>query len=117
MRFVVLALSIALLAAAPGLAISPYLVRDISQVHQPIDSNPDFFVSLGPLALFCADSDGDLWASDGTAAGTRVIQPALIGRPLAQAGDTAYFQSTLNGGPLALWSSQGTAATTRFLGP
>lgn len=116
MRFVVLALSIALFVAAPGLAISPYLVSDISQVHQPIDSNPDFFVSLGPLALFCADSDGDLWASDGTVEGTRVIQPGLIGRPLALAGDTAYFQSTLNGNPLALWSSQGTAATTRFLG-
>ena len=41
MRFVVLALSIALLAAVPGSAISPYLVRDTSQVHQPIDSIAD----------------------------------------------------------------------------
>ncbi|MEP7011310.1 MAG: hypothetical protein ABJC13_13390 [Acidobacteriota bacterium] len=116
MRFVLLVLSIALFVAVPGLAISPYLVRDISRVHQPLDSSPESFLSLGPLALFCADSVGDLWASDGTAAGTRVIQPGLIGRPFALAGDTGYFQSTLNGNPFALWSSQGTAATTQFLG-
>ncbi|HXU33461.1 MAG TPA: hypothetical protein VN851_23070 [Thermoanaerobaculia bacterium] len=115
MRFVVLVLSIVLFVAAPGLAISPYLVRDISKVHQPIDSNPDNFFSLGALALFSTDSQGDLWASDGTAAGTRVIYPGLAGRPIAIADDTAYFLSNLNGNPFALWSSRGTAATTQFL--
>lgn len=116
MRPVLLAASMAFLAAAPGSAISPYLVRDISLVPQPISSSPEGFVSLGPLALFCAGSEGDLWASDGTAAGTRVIQPGLIGRPVAVAGDTAYFRSFKNGSPFALWSSRGTAATTQFLG-
>lgn len=116
MRSIVLAVLISFLAAVPGAAISPYLVRDISQVHRPIDSNPEQFVSIGPLALFCAGREGDLWASDGTAAGTRMLQPGLVGRPLAVAGDTAYFLSFLDGSPFALWSSRGTSATTQRLG-
>ncbi len=115
MRFVVLALSIPLFAAAPGSAISPYLVRDISQVSQPISSNPESFVSLGAQALFWAGTEGDLWASDGTTLGTQIIRPGFVARPLAQAGDTVYFDAFENGSPFALWSSRGSAGTTQFL--
>ncbi len=115
MRLVFLTVSIALLAAVPCAAITPYLVRDISRISMPENSNPDSFVSLGNRALFWAGRGGDLWASDGTSSGTLLIQPRLAGRPFALAGDTAYVLSTVNGSPFSLWSSRGTSETTEFL--
>jgi ELWxxDGT repeat protein len=77
---------------------------------------PNSFVSVGDRALFevfKADGSGDIWATDGTAAGTFSLQDRVAGvsgitsdRPVA-AGSFAYFW-TRDG----LWRTDGTAAGT-----
>ena len=110
-----------------GTATGTLFLADINHQTagpQPSDSNPDFFAPLGSSFLFAAD-DGvngrELWATDGTAPGTRLVRDL---RPGAE-GSSPHDLVALNGkvwflagdvsGHQALWSSDGTADGTRAM--
>lgn len=121
-------LLLALLLAAPALALEPYLVKDINPFPDPADSIPSGFVTLGNVALFSAELEPDgqeLWRSDGTSAGTWQVADLC---PLERCGsfpavfavtDRLYFftahEDLSNRRPL--WVTDGTAAGTVRLGP
>jgi ELWxxDGT repeat protein len=81
-------------------------------------------VRLGEKVLFfnyVSDQGLELWTSDGTAAGTRLVTGAwpsdLKGSPLAffAAGDRVFFLAPSAVGLPALWVSDGTAAGTAMV--
>lgn len=86
-------------------------------------------IPLGGGLLFAADDGArgrELWFSDGTAAGTRLVKDISPGsassspRAFAAAGGTVYFVATT--GPVGarqveLWSTDGTAAHTTLVAP
>ena len=84
-------------------------------------SNPRFLTVLGQRALFVAN-DGvtgdELWETDGTAAGTRLVVDLEPGpaspdiSAMAAVGDALYLRV---GSPTQLWTSDGTGPGTRRL--
>jgi ELWxxDGT repeat protein len=82
---------------------------------------PTRFVVLGDRALFGVD-DGvhgnELWATDGTAAGTAMVADVCPGacsslpRDMELAGDRVYFAAEDGAHGIELWRSDGTAAGT-----
>jgi large repetitive protein len=86
-----------------------------------LPSDPAGFVRFRGGALFAAD-DGvhgrELWVSDGTAAGTRLVADLLPGplgaspHDLTPFGNAVYFFARTAGAGEALWQSDGTAAGT-----
>ena len=122
-------IAVALLVLTASIASAqriPELVRDISSGNV-MHSNPRHFVSDGQTAYFFAN-DGDngveLWKTDGTAAGTRMLSDigpatssyayeALLFHDPApmMSGDYVYFWAPSR--PYVdLWRSDGTAAGT-----
>jgi len=107
------------LAAVPGRALTPYLVKDIPN-PQPASSSPQNFFSFGAVGLFIA-ADGVscpvLWRSDGTAPGSYPLVPSDSCAPYpmlaAQAG-TSFFFSTYRqpDSTYELWVTKGTRETT-----
>ncbi|MBM7518208.1 ELWxxDGT repeat protein [Nocardioides nitrophenolicus] len=87
----------------------------------PESSSPFSFTALGDRLYFAAD-DGDqteLWATDGTAAGTRPVvdhppEDFFHARRLAAVGDTLFFSGYDTNGE-ELWRSDGTPAGTRMV--
>ena len=81
-------------------------------------------IALGDLLLFRGDDDGaagaELWVSDGTFAGTFVLQdirPGGLGSnpdSLTRIGDTVYFRA-FAGGDDQLWRTDGTVAGTQLV--
>jgi ELWxxDGT repeat protein len=103
-----------------GTAAGTTLLKDI--VPGPggaASSNPRFLVSFGDLVAFgttpALSPAGDLWISDGTAAGTVMIAAGISPRQLAVQGDTLFFQGKDTTHGIELWSSDGTAAGTGLL--
>jgi ELWxxDGT repeat protein len=108
------------------------LVSDINPrgrgTGSPAGSYPGPLVPLGGISLFAA-YDGthgrELWASDGTAAGTRMVGDLLPGpddsspHDLTLLGGRVYFLAAdpQQAGSEALWVSDGTAAGTRLVAP
>jgi ELWxxDGT repeat protein len=88
-------------------------------------ADPDQLTAVGERVYFIADdgSHGDeLWTSDGTAPGTRLVKdidPAASGFPapgvfyLAAVGDTLYFSADDGVSGVELWKSDGTEPGTR----
>ncbi len=79
------------------------------------------FVTLGAASFFVAqslvDGQGELWKTDGTAAGTRFVHDVQTfpATPLAAAGTALYFFAAPPPGStdqVALWRSDGTPAGT-----
>ena len=123
-----------LLAAASLAAISPCaagtaeMLADIyrgSSGSGPIGVREPL-VSLGERVVFEAvepSSGAELWTSDGTPLGTRLLRDLAPGsestdfRPLGTVGRTAVFLRDLDFGigPFDLWRSDGTAAGTSLL--
>ena len=108
------------------------LVSDIDPRGQgtnfPADSSPGPLVPLGGISLFAASEEThgrELWASDGTAAGTRLVADLLPGtgssspHDLTLLGGRVWFLAAdpQNAGGEALWASDGTAAGTRLVAP
>ena len=63
-------------AATVPLHAQPFLVKNINQVAYQVDSTPLFLADLGETVVFTANDpehSGQLWASDGTTAGTTPI--------------------------------------------
>lgn len=105
-------------------SVTPQMLADLS-VGIKRDSNPADFVAVGDFTYFTAE-DGSgyraLWASDGTAAGTRVVEPHSAGGPVAPvdltaAGGSLYFLAAGESGQYNLWRSDGTAAGTHVVKP
>jgi len=106
----------------PGSGGPPVLL-DLNTVgvsQELFGSEPASFTRLGNAVLFSAD-DGvngrELWISDGTAAGTRLVLDIRAGaagsapRGLAGFNGKVWFVAG-DGGGQALWSTDGTAAGT-----
>lgn len=114
-------LALALLAPRAG-AEAAHLVRDLSQSPGPdIGSDPSELAGVANRVVFSARAPDPsfrrLWASDGTAAGTRLLSPSLEDAVLVR-----EFQDRLlylGQGPqgLGLWATRGTPETTRRLTP
>jgi len=114
--------ALALLAAAPAAsAAGPALVKDINPNGS---SNPSHLTAVGST-LFFAANDGvhgnELWKSDGTYAGTKMVKNI---RPLAKSSDpqnlvnvngTLFFTANDGTHGRELWKSNGTAAGTKMV--
>ena len=110
---------IVLCAAAPvGAAAPANLVRDINPTGS---SNPTQLTQVGSTLFFAAD-DGihgvELWKSDGTAAGTKMVKniraldKSSDPRDLTAVGNTLFFTATDGTHGRELWKSNGTKAGT-----
>ena len=113
---------VALSAAVPvGATNQPNLVKDINPTGA---SNPTDLTAVGSTLYFAAN-DGvhgnELWKSDGTAAGTKMVKNI---RPLAKSSDPQNLINvngklffTANDGTHGreLWKSNGTAAGTKMV--
>ncbi len=84
----------------------------------------DGVVSFGDLlafSSFTAETGWELWLSDGTEAGTRMLVDLVPGpgsstpRKLLAASGALYFEASQGNGRAALWRSDGTAAGTTLL--
>jgi ELWxxDGT repeat protein len=115
---------IVLAAAAPGEALTPYLVKEINTNSVPASSSPQGFFSLDSYAVFLADDgiDGpEPWSTDGTAAGThrlsRCVDCLGLFGPFGVVGDLFLFIADAQGAPgqAALWATRGTVASTKQL--
>lgn len=116
-------------AAAQADTAPPALVRDIHPGAWGSGSEPSRGVALGDRVFFSAESPAsgrELWASDGTPEGTRLVADVLPGpsysdpQLLTPLGSQVFFTAS-DGGvhPIEgitqreLWASDGTAAGTR----
>jgi ELWxxDGT repeat protein len=103
----------------PGTRLVEDINPDLSNSSNP--GNPGGMVSLGGILLFTA-TDGDhgieLWRSDGTVAGTRIVKDIVPGSgtsfpsELTVAGDKVFFRAFDPNRGDELWKSNGTAAGT-----
>ena len=99
---------------------TPKRVRDINTTTN--GSSPEPPVVIHHVAYF-QDNDGihgsELWRSDGTAAGTRLVKDirpgSLNGAPdvLTPVGETLFFIAEDGTHGLELWKSDGTASGTK----
>jgi len=105
-------------APGPVVAQAPRLVRDLRTDAPPMPpfSSPRSFVALGDQVLFHASDPADgfeLWASDGTAEGTRLLADLCPG-----ACDSDFTPLWAEGGRLVwtalggVWSTDGTSEGT-----
>lgn len=106
-------------------ASTPELVRDFLQSSDtPSHSRPEYLFSNGERAFFFAD-DGqgrELWTSDGTAEGTRLVAELTPGAGpdyvseeprFVASGDLVYFlHEDAFTGDVALWRTDGTPGGT-----
>jgi ELWxxDGT repeat protein len=118
---VVVAALLSMSAAGAVLASEATLVKDIRPVG---GSDPRTLVKAGGRVFFTAHDGShgrELWVSDGTAAGTRMvkdIRPGTRGsRPetLTRVGTRVYFTAHDGSHGRELWVSDGTAAGTRMV--
>ncbi|MEO1085340.1 MAG: hypothetical protein AAFY88_13965, partial [Acidobacteriota bacterium] len=87
-------------AATPSRA-EPYLVADIDITH--IGSAPTTFVGHGDRVFFAArraDVGTEVWTSDGTAEGTRLLVDAVPGSPSGLSQVSNFIRMTAAGGRL-----------------
>lgn len=119
-RFIILAIFAALLnllavsAPAARAANAPFLVKDLT----PSGSTSfQEFIDLNGTLYFTADTDGDsrleLWASDGSSEGTRMLQPTGVKveidpRELITLNDKLFFSGDDKAHGRTLWTSDGT---------
>ncbi len=112
--------SLVLLAvAAPvGAAAPPNLLRDINATGS---SNPHGLTQVGGTVFFAADDGihgGELWRTDGTAAGTVMVKDIRPGRRSSKPTDltavagTLFFVAKDGTHGRGLWKSDGTTAGT-----
>jgi ELWxxDGT repeat protein len=112
------------LAAAPALGQTAFRVKDIRTAGTAgTDTWPwgAEFMTIGPTTYFNVSDGvhgGELWASDGTSAGTRLVKDICPGicastpRNLAVAGGLLYFAADDGSHGVELWKSDGSAAGT-----
>ena len=99
----------------------PTLVRDINTVPIGVSSNPSFVGTLGGATFFAA-TDGihgvELWKTNGTGAGTLMVQDIEPGAGssnptnFAVFGSRAYFVATTQVSGTKMWVTDGTSSGT-----
>ncbi len=105
-----------------GTSTTTALVKDIrTGTLSSMSSYSSSFCRLGNKVFFAAN-DGtngtELWASDGTAAGTAMVKDIYSGsmssnpRYLTRIGDVIYFQAYVSGKGYELWKTDGTSTGT-----
>ncbi len=102
----------------------PYMLKDINPDQYGNGSRPEEFIDVNGMLYFSAD-DGffgrELWKSDGTPAGTRIVTDIDNGIgdsypiPLTSHDNKLYFYAYEQGIGFALWVSDGTEAGTMML--
>lgn len=102
---------------------SPYRVKDIRP--GALGSFPDDLTAFANRLFFFADdgsSGKELWVSNGSSAGTRLVKDLIPGREdgtpivgVIASSDNVFFQAYLPGKGLELCVSDGTAEGTRVL--
>lgn len=116
MRLAVSTLVIALWAAAPAAAITPYRVADIDPVTQSFGSFPVDFAAVSGRAIFGTLAGSGVWSTDGTAGGTNRIAAGRFSFTVARSGTTIFFTTFEfdEDGPTLkrLWATDGTSAGT-----
>jgi ELWxxDGT repeat protein len=120
----VLLLSVCLLVASVASAAPRRIPINDASLVVGQSSNPQQFVTVGSQVFFTA-GDGthgsELWRTDGTAAGTRLVKDVNPGTEGSEAtlagamGNVLVFTAT-TGTTRQLWRSDGTAAGTFVLG-
>src|SRR5215218_9330581 len=125
MRTRVLALLLPVLFASAALAQPPAMVKDINTTQaggtwQPWPSGNQF-VEMGGMLYFMS-SDGihgtELWRTDGTAAGTRIVKDICPGScsswiyRMTVWGSALYFSADDGAHDKELWKSDGTESGT-----
>lgn len=104
---------------------APYLVKDINTFNGPSSSEPQDFVVVNSHSFFSAFSPAygrELWITDGTEAGTRMVKDiaeSFVGSNptnLTKSGDLLYFiVDGITGDEL--WVSDGTEKGTLLVKP
>jgi ELWxxDGT repeat protein len=97
-------------------------VKDINTSQSAASSDPSELVAIGNVVYFNANNGKDsyeLWRSDGTAAGTRLVRDgdgsSQVGSNpmgLTKSNGMLFFNFTGTWGERELWKSDGTAAGT-----
>lgn len=117
-------LAISILLAGPAVAEPISLFRDLETAVSNRGSNPRDFLILDGMAYFFASDDPhgrELWRSDGTAAGTRLVADICPGPcdshflEMVSAGGRLFFAATDGVSGHELWTSDGTAAGTALV--
>jgi len=116
--------------ASDGTTSGTKMVRNINPTNSSCCADGEegagnfFFIALGSKFLFATSTDtpeNELWSSDGTEAGTRVIavvNPDVRGSLTFGAiivGSKLYFDVVSRNGAGQLWVSNGTAAGTKMV--
>src|SRR5438445_450222 len=114
---------VAVLPVGPVHAQTPYRVKDLNPAVRPgVVSDPRFLTAVGDVLFFAATDEtngSELWRSDGTSAGTRLVKDIVQGPvssnlgPLTSAGGFLFFAAQDRH---QLWRSDGPAAGTVRLG-
>lgn len=98
---------------------TPFLLKDINQ--RSADAFPDHLIALNDVAYFAASTDAhgrELWRSDGTAAGTRLVKDIWSGisggipSDMTVYAGALYFAAEDSTLGRELWRSDGSAAGT-----
>lgn len=124
---VVASMATALLAASlvltPAAGATPG-ARLVSDIHPSGGSDPRLLTRVGQVVLFTA-SDGvhgrELWKTDGTTQGTRMVRDIRLGlagsqpQDLARVGNRLFFTANDGIHGRELWVSDGTRAGTRLV--
>ncbi len=108
-----------------GTSSTTQLVKDIrAGTLSSMSYFSNSFCRLGNKVLFAAN-DGttgtELWETDGTAAGTKLLKDIYTGagssnpRYLTRVGDKVFFQAYASGKGTELWVTDGTAAGTKMV--
>lgn len=103
-------------------ALTPQLLKDTDlRAAVELDSNPDSFVVLNDRAIFAATnatSGRELWITDGTSDGTRLlkdVQPGEVSsapQNLVKVGNSVFFTANDGSHGRELWKTDGTDAGT-----
>ncbi|MDA8745963.1 Ig-like domain-containing protein [Rubripirellula amarantea] len=102
------------------LAVDFELLGDLNPTLSDQGSDPQSFVQVGSLTFFSANSAAtgtELWRTDGTTAGTSVIDiregfGSSFPDELINVGGTLFFSAQDEGGNKELWKSDGTVSGT-----
>lgn len=115
------------LFSAAGVGAQALLVRDINPRLTALGSDPGGFASIGNVTFFFANDwehGNELWKTDGTEAGTRLVRDINRGRdfgiPRNRLGaltlnGRVFFVANDGVHGQELWASDGTAEGTRML--
>ncbi|HEY6814075.1 MAG TPA: ELWxxDGT repeat protein, partial [Croceibacterium sp.] len=106
--------------ATDGTAAGTVLLKDaVTSPSAAYGSNPDILGVVGSRVVFSTRDDVDyiynLWATNGTAAGTVLIKSGASGAYLTPFGTKALFQANDATNGSELWVTDGTAAGTVLL--